>query len=133
MFIATDLEPEPILTFPLIDTSEENKARLTTYKLLFKDKSPPTDKFPLNEESLITKSFAPRETSEATYKVFLKIVRPLTSNAYPADISLLIETDAEPDPNFTFPLTETSERNNALPPETSLPFKDKSEPKKTGF
>ena len=35
--------------------------------------------------------------------VFLKIARPLTSNAYPADISLLIATDLEPEPNFTFP------------------------------
>ena len=36
--------------------------------------------------------------------MFLKIVKPLTSNAYPADMSLFIATVLLPEPNFTFPL-----------------------------
>ena len=73
-----------------------------------------------------TLKFPFKETSDATYKVFLKIVKPLTSNAYADEMSLLTATDCKPDPSFTFPFIETSAVNIDRFTTYKLPFKDKS-------
>ena len=128
LLIATEEEPEPISTLPFIETSAPNKARLTTYKLPFRDKSEPTAKLPLNDASPTTVSRLPRETSDTTDNRFRNIAKPLTSNAYPADISLLIATNEEPNPISKFPFIETSAPNKARLTTYKLPFRDKSEP-----
>ena len=126
LFTATELEPEPSFTFPFIDTSDVNTARFTTYKLPFNDKSLPTDRFELKEESPETNIFVPNETSDKTKRLFLKLVIPLTSKAKLDEMSLLIATDFLPEPSFTFPFIETSKVKRLRFTTYKLPFKDKS-------
>ena len=128
LFTTKDKDPDPIFKLPFIETSPRNKARFTTYKLPFNDKSLPTDKFELKDESPETNNLVPNETSDKTKRLFLKLVIPLTSNAYPAEMSLLIETNEEPDPMSTFPFIETSPVNIDRFTTYKLPFNDKSLP-----
>ena len=125
LFTATDWKPDPSFTFPFIDTSAVNTDRFTTYKLPFKDKSLPTDRFELKEESPETNILVPKETSDKTKRLFLKLVIPLTSRAKADEMSLLIETE---DPCFTFPFIDTSAVNTDRFTTYKLPFKDKSLP-----
>ena len=134
LFTATDEEPEPSRAFAFIDTSPENKARFETYKLLFKDKSPPTDTLPFKDESLPTNNFVPIETSDATYSVLRSTVKPLTSNANPADTSLFTETDEEPEPNRAFALKDASPKTkifDAALPKLTVPPVDRFSPIRT--
>ena len=59
----------------------------------------------------MTVSLLPRDTSETTDNWLRNNAKPLTSNAYPADISLLIATIEEPEPISTLPFKETSPPN----------------------
>ena len=128
LLIATDLLPDPSFTFPFIDTSAVNTARFTTYKLPFKDKSLPTDRFPLKEESPETNIFVPKETSDKTKRLLRNIVVPLTSNANAEEMSLLIETELEPEPMSTFWFIDTSKVKTLRFATYKLPFNDKSPP-----
>ena len=54
------------------------------------------------------------------------MVKPLTSNAYAEEMSLLTATDLLPEPSFTFPFIETSKVKTLRLTTYKLPFKDKS-------
>jgi hypothetical protein len=73
LLIATDLLPEPSFTFPLKEASKVKRLRFTTYKLPFKDKSLPTDRFELKEESPETNILVPKETSDKTKRLLRNI------------------------------------------------------------